>query len=222
MLYPMDTSAAVTRLEEHLPLRTRQRALPAEVAAEHRRILHAFAHDGQPPSDVSIVTLQRLSTDDLVVVDANGCIEGAYPFTLADTGHVLRINDFWVRAMCSLDAIAVAPVFGLRVEVTSQCAVSGRAIHIRQDAGTVLDADPEDLRVGVRWQRPQGCAARTTCRDMVFLDGPESAAAWDDTGSAGIFSLGEAVAFGRGFFGPLVSGTTPNQARPDASNRLTN
>jgi mercuric reductase len=205
---------AVDRLEDQLPLRVRQQGLPEALVAAHRAILRSFAATGRPPAldrieqcsgmDASTV-IDHLSSDDLIVA-REGRIEGAYPFSLEPTPHVLSIGGFEVYAMCALDAVAVAPVFGLEVVTTSRCAVTGAPIRIHQVAEEVDTSEPDGLRVGVRWQRPDGCAAHSMCREMVFLSDLETAEQWRgaEPDGAGIFDLSEAVEFGVGFFAPLI------------------
>ena len=205
---------AVGRLESRLPLRRRQRDLPEALARAHRAILHSFAATGRPPGvdlieriagvDAATV-MERLSSDDLIVV-GDGRIEGAYPFSLEPTPHLLSIGDFEVHAMCALDAVAVAPVFGLEVMTVSRCEMSGAPIRIHQVGDSVETGAPRGLRVGVRWQQPDGCAAHSMCRDMVFLSDLETAEHWRgaDPDAAGIFDLSEAIEFGVGFFAPLI------------------
>jgi mercuric reductase len=154
----------------------------------------------------AVTVIDRLSSEDLIVA-TEGRIEGAYPFSLEPTPHVLSIGGFRVYAMCALDAVAVAPVFGLEVVTTSRCAVTGAPIRIHQVAAEVHESEPVGLRVGVRWQQPDGCAAHSMCREMVFLSDLETAEHWrgEDPDGAGIFDLSEAVEFGVGFFAPLIS-----------------
>jgi mercuric reductase len=205
---------AVDRLESQLPLRRRQQALPDGIARAHRAILRSIAATGQPPEvdqleriarmDAGTV-IDRLCSDDLLVAEGRR-IEGAYPFSLEPTPHVMTIAGLEIHAMCALDAVAVAPVFGIEVATASQCAVTGRTIRIRQVGRSVEMAEPDALRIGVRWQQPEGCAAHSMCREMVFLSDSETAEHWRgaDPDGAGIFDLDEAIEFGVGFFGPLI------------------
>lgn len=223
-----DIRSAVDRLEYQLPLRQRQSDLPGGVARAHEAILHSFASTGRPPTldligrlaelDAAAV-IERLSSDDLIVANA-GQIEGAYPFSLAPTGHRLAIGDFEIHAMCALDAVAVAPVFGIEVITSSRCEMTDVPIRIHQVGRAVPAFEPARLRVGVRWQQPDGCAAHSMCRDMVFLADHETAEQWRgaDSDSAGIFDLEEAIEFGVGFFAPLIGGVVDHTvSRNDAT-----
>lgn len=205
------------RLGSQLPLAERQRALPPGHAVIHRAILGSFARVGAPPDRSELaamadtdpgVILERLAVDDLVVLD-DGAVVGAYPFTLEPTAHRLVLEGtVEVNAMCSLDAVAVAPVFDRDVEIRSSCAVTGVPIRIHQRGSSMLDADPGGLRLGIRWLQPTGCAAHSMCREMVFLSDAETAASWrgPDPDGAGVYDLDEGIEFGERFFGPLLRG----------------
>ena len=110
--------------------------------------------------------------------------------------------------MCSVDALALAPVLGTQTEVRSLCAVGGVPVRIRQRGTELLDAAPAGVAVGIRWQDPGSCAAHSLCRDMVFL-APEAVAAWrgaDDTAlGVSVLGVAEAAALGAAFFAPLFS-----------------
>jgi hypothetical protein len=113
---------AVQRLNEQLPLKARQQALPPGLASVHRATLTSLAEQGQPPNREELgelldsgdidAAIARLANDDLVVLNAAGTeIVGAYPMTTEDTPHHLRINKQPVNAMCALDALSVGPMF---------------------------------------------------------------------------------------------------------------
>lgn len=198
--------APARRLHDQLPLLGRQRQLPTGYAEVHRTILWSFAERGVPPEPASFGggVLERLAADDLIVTAPSGAILGAYPFTVEDTPHRLVVGGVAVGAMCSLDAVSVAPVFGLEVTPTSTCAATDRPIRIHQRPDGVVSADPSQVRVGVRWQAPDRCAAHSMCRDMVFLADAHTAHDWASDMDADTFTLVEAVAFGTSFFAPLL------------------
>jgi mercuric reductase len=209
-----DIQDAVDRLEGQLPLQRRQRELPPGIADAHRAILRSFAATGRPPGRNLIeriagieatTVIGRLAAGDLIVV-TDGRIVGAYPFSLTPTPHLLSMDALQVHAMCALDAVAVAPVFDLEVVTNSQCAVSGSPIRLHQLAEAVEASEPEGLRIGVRWQEPDGCAAQSMCREMVFLSDGATAEHWrgPQPDAAGIFDLSQAIEFGTRFFGPLL------------------
>ena len=211
--------AALQRLNGLLPLTARQQALPPELARLHRAILRGFVSRGRPLQAEEIAgllgniepaaALERLAADDLLVLDAaRGAVLGAYPLTLEATPHRLTVNGFHVNAMCALDALSVAPLFGMEVAIRSRCHITGEVIVIRQQGMELLEASPSrDIRLGVRWQDPQACAAHSLCLQMVFLKDAQIAHQWQggNLQDIGLFDLDEAVAFGAAFFGPLLA-----------------
>jgi mercuric reductase len=64
-----------------------------------------------------------------------------------------------------------------------------------------------DVIVGIRWQMPTAVAAHSMCMEMVFLKDRPTAEAWqaEDKENISLFSLPEAVVFGKAFFSPLLS-----------------
>ncbi|MDZ7752840.1 MAG: alkylmercury lyase family protein [Gammaproteobacteria bacterium] len=212
------TTSAVAKLNQQLPLTARQRRLPEPLAAAHRAMLRSLAERGRPLDAEELAALvgtrdtagalERLGKDDLVVLNSDGTAVGAYPMTIEDTPHRLRVNGRPVHAMCALDAVSVGPMFDAEVAIESRCAVTGEPIRIRQRGAQILAAEPsDDVRVGVRWQQPEGHAAHSMCMEMVFLKDGETARRWLATGEGedkSQYTLDDAVAFGAGFFLPLV------------------
>lgn len=211
-------AAAIDKLNSQLPLLARQQALPTELGSAHRAILRTLAEEGRALSNDELATLvgvdgvaaaiERLSGDDLVVLDADKTkVVGAYPMTTEDTVHHLRVNGRGVNAICALDAMVVGPMYDAEVDIESRCHVTGEPIWIHQQGQQILSAEPSaDVRVGVRWQQPGACAAHSMCQEMVFLKDGDTAHRWVEEGEGDKteFALDEAVAFGATFFLPLV------------------
>lgn len=213
----MDRHAAngLGRLNARLPLADRQAALPAPLRALHRAILAGLCAEGQPPARARLTALvseaalddalQRLAADDLVITAGDDPTPlGAYPLTTEVTPHRCRIDGVPVYAMCALDAISVAPMFDVAVEVASQCHVSGRPVHIAMQGERLLTAGPETVQVGIEWSTPCGHAAHSLCLNMIFLADPATAAAWAADGDRTTYDLPQAIAFGTAFFRPLL------------------
>jgi len=208
----------VQRLNSQLPLKLRQAALPPELANVHRATLASLANQGRPPNREELqellagedvdAALTRLANDDLVVLNAAGTdIAGAYPMTTETTPHHLRVNQQPVNAMCALDSLSVGPMFNAEVEISSHCQVTGTAITIHMQGESLQEVSPSpDVHVGVRWQNPSACAAHSMCLEMVFLKDQPTALEWQagDTENTSLFNLQDAVAFGAGFFTPLL------------------
>ncbi len=211
-------SNAIQRLNSQLPLKARQLALPPELAGVHRATLASLAEQGQPPGREELgelldggdidAALTRLASDDLVVLNSTGTeIVGAYPMTMEATPHHLKVNKQPVNAMCALDSLSVGPMFNAEVEISSRCHVTGTAITVHMRGESLQEVSPSpDVHVGVRWQNPSACAAHSMCLEMVFLLDQPTALEWQagDTENTSLFNLQDAIAFGAGFFTPLL------------------
>ena len=157
--------------------------------------------------DTALETLKAL---DLVVFSAQGEAIGAYPFTMEPREHRVKVNGHRLHAMCALDALSIAPMFGLDTELTSVCRVTGDPIRIRQSAmkldGATLSSDAQ---IGIAWAAASSdsCCANNLCMEMIFLRDADIAAQWlaEAPDSRECFTLPQAVEFGARFFSPLLS-----------------
>lgn len=209
---------AVARLIQQFPLRRRMDELAPAYCELYRVILKSLIMRGCPPGPAEIAELvgaeqagaavAALGAADLVVLSEDRHeIVGAYPVTSEQTPHALHVYGHWIHAMCALDAVAVAPMFGTRVDICSRCRITGDEVRITQDGARVLAASPAGVKVGVRWQIPGGPhAAHSMCKEMAFLKDDTAAAAWhlSDFQNHSVFTLDEAAEFGARFFKPLL------------------
>lgn len=213
----MNIPSAVDRLNTQLPLRARQGQLSPPLKNLHRTILRSLATRGAPPTPEEMAAqvgaaplasaLQTLGQLDLIVLNAAGTgVVGAYPVTTEPTPHRLVINSHAIYAMCALDAVSVAPMFASEVRIVSQCHVTGEAVQIHMRGPDVIEANPAEVMIGIRWQMPCGVAAHSMCTEMVFLKDGDTARQWqgDEVDTISLFTLGEAIAFGMAFFMPLL------------------
>ena len=217
----MDVKQAVDKLNGLLPLAVRQQQLDAELRELHRAILDAFVAQGRPLpiteaaghlSQHSVGEAFRiLAQNDLIVLDVEQqMIMGAYPLSYEVTPHVVEVNGHAINAMCALDALSVAPMFGVEANIKSSCAIAGTPLSLHMQNEQVASVEVgDDLFVSIRWQAPCGAAAHSLCRDMVFLLGQDAVDKWrrrsDIEGS--VFDLPTAVAIGSAFFRPLLAGS---------------
>jgi mercuric reductase len=210
-------TAAIEQLNSLLPLKARQDALSAPLRELHRAILESFAAQGLPPSRAVLsarpgigdvdAALAELAAGDLVVLNpARDAVTGAYPFTVEERVHRVRVNGHTVHAMCALDALSIAPMFGTATQIESRCHVTEQPIAIDMQDLHIVSAQPATPRVGIRWQGTSGCAAQSLCLEMVFLYDAATAGAWqrEDPAHISLFDLPDAVAFGAAFFRPLL------------------
>lgn len=214
---PMQVQQAVDTLNSLLPLAVRQQQLDPELRHLHQLILRTFVEQGRPLPITDAAdhlahhsvqqAFQLLAKQDLIVLDVEQqMIIGAYPMTYEVTPHIVEVNGHAINAMCALDALAVAPMFGVATSIKSSCVISGEPVFIRMFGEQVESLEaPADLHVGIRWQSPCGAAAHSLCRDMVFLGGQAAVDKWQQRSEVegSVFDIPAAVAIGAAFFRPL-------------------
>jgi mercuric reductase len=225
---------ALQHLHDLLPLKERQESLERPLVELHRAILHSLVEQGRPLTRAEIakklgsedaaakavallgsydlivrnpLTIRDAHTNALVVLDAKGGdVLGAYPITTEETPHKVSVNGNQLYAMCAVDALAVGAMFNTETLIQSNCHVTEEPVTIRQRGKEILEANPPDVRVGVRWQRLIDCCAHVMCRQMIFLRDEATAQAWlnADPVSKELFTVPEAILFGEAFFTPLL------------------
>ncbi len=205
------------RLTAIIPLARRQAALPTAWRSAHRAILAGYAGDGRPPSladlerlpgiDDAKALLSRLAGDDMAVLDDNGKIVGAYPFTSETTPHRVAVGGHAVQAMCAVDALAMAPMLKCVTRVDSSCEVSGQPVQVAMAGQAVTARHPIAPRVGIHWAPACGHTAHSLCRQMIFLADEEAVAGWraEAPEARRIYTLEQAAALGAAFFVPLLA-----------------
>lgn len=167
-----DLFGALQRLNNLLPLKKRQQALPKPLAHVHRLILRSLAERGRPltSDEIAAVLGSRasalhamavLGSNDLVVLDTpvvkdeaghklamqnpDGKIVGAYPMTTAQTPHKVKVGGPTgqeIYAMCAVDALAISQMFGVETCIDSKCHASGEPIYICQKGAEIVEARP--------------------------------------------------------------------------------
>ena len=157
--------------------------------------------------------LASLKARDLVVLEADGkSIVGAYPLTDRDTEHRVRLGDRTLNAMCAIDALGVAAMYGRDAEINSRCRFCTAPIRITtSDRGRALEAvRPATVVVwsGLRYE--DGCAASSICMTMAFFCSDAHLEAWraaHDSKAPGFrLSIDEAFQTGRAIFAPSLAG----------------
>lgn len=210
-----NAALALARLNQLLPLAARQAALAPADRAFHRALLRALHADSAAPDVTALArasglvepaqALARLAAADLVVVADGGEVVGAYPITRESTPHRVETAGRELRAMCSIDALAIAPMFGGSARIRSECRHSRRAIALTQD-GERLEAEPATVLAGIEWREPDRCAAHSLCREMVFLASDDDARAWSSASPRrDVLTLAEALELAVAFFSPLLA-----------------
>lgn len=209
-------SNAIDHLNKILPLAQRLHALEPEMAVVYRNILRSYVDIGRSLNKSEIASqvddvdtaIEVLKSNDMVVFDENNEPVGAYPFTMEQRVHRMDINGHGLHCMCALDALAVSPMFEIETVISSECAVTGEAIKIRQRNRDIINLDDNrDVYFGISWNSAANdCCATSLCTEMLFLKGGAIADAWrdEDPDNRELFSLSEAVDFAAGFFVPLL------------------
>ena len=123
----------------------RTRRLSAQQRQLYRWILREFAAATPPSGEATRAaadalgldaaeTFRVLGREDLIHVDAVGRPLVAYPFSAKPRGHrVLIETERTVEAMCAIDALGIAPMLGLPIEIYSRDPLSGGEIWVRLD-----------------------------------------------------------------------------------------
>lgn len=201
----MNIDIALEKLNLLLPLEERQNNLPKEYRKFHQEILNSFSNKGIAPTIRDAEMLGTLAENDLIVLEGENIV-GAYPFSLRETAHHISNDNISLYAMCAFDAVAIAPVFNIKTNITSRCHVTKEKIEITQNARQVVKVNPSsNIYIGIRWQSAGSCAADNLCMEMVFLKDKNIALQWkgnDDNYS--VFILEDAIDFSIKYFEPLL------------------
>jgi mercuric reductase len=209
---------ALDRLTAVLPLKEKQESCGPDIKNLHQQMLRSFVENGRILTKEEMArhvddpdqAADVLKKNDMVVFSCNGDPIGAYPFTMEQREHKVRVNGHEVHAMCALDALSISPMFGIQTRIASRCRVTGDPVTIEQTGHTIeCRAEDGDVRFGIIWGAASACSccADSLCMEMMFLKDGRVAGQWlaEDPGNREIFTLEEAIDFGTRFFMPLMS-----------------
>jgi hypothetical protein len=216
---------AVTALElaEIPPERQGQRRLSRLTPRErklYRWILQRFA-TAEPPSSGATRAialelgldpddaLAALARDDLVHTDGDGRPVVAYPFSARDRGHRVLIDGIHeVEAMCAIDALGIAPMLGLPIEVRSRDPISGGEVHVHLHPGEQAAWQPTQAVVLAGSTCCDGPSFGGCCDVLNFFETAENATRYlrehPEINGAPI-TIPEAAEAGRVVFGDVLS-----------------
>jgi hypothetical protein len=194
----------------------RTRRLSEPERALYRWILDRFAR-AEPPSPPALDrrarelgldpagALARLAREDLVHADERGAVVVAYPFSARPRGHRVLIDDrHAVEAMCAIDALGIAAMLDLPIEVSSRDPRTGGDVWVRLDPGDGAWWEPETAVVLAASAGGDGPSCRGCCDVVDFFESAESARAYlhERSEIAGFpISILEAIEAGRAVFG---------------------
>lgn len=193
--------------------------LPGNERRLHAWVIGQFAREGR----VGIAELRtaarrfdidfeqavaRFAQRDLVHLDG-GEIAVAYPFSGRPTPHRVWIDGRAepVFAMCALDALGIAPMLNLAVEILSRDPLGGGEVWVRIDPGDGAWWEPEAAVVLDGHSRRGGPSFESCCGAINFFASGENALAYllahpELDGHA--IPLPEAIEAGAAVFGDLL------------------
>jgi hypothetical protein len=152
--------------------------------------------------------LEKLAREDLVHRGSDGEVTVAYPFSGRPTAHRVRFpGGHEVDAMCAIDALGIAPMFGATIEVGSRDPVSGDAIQARVAADGAAEWWPESAVVVAGVLDRQSDSCRGCCPVLNFFVSTATAERWlaqNPQVRGSVISMDEAAAAGRAVFGEVL------------------
>jgi Alkylmercury lyase len=153
--------------------------------------------------------LEKLAREDLVHRGADGDLTVAYPFSGRPTAHRVRFpGGQEVDAMCAIDALGIAPMFGEPIEVASRDPLSGDAILSRVAPDGAAEWSPQSAVVVVGVLDRESDSCRGCCPVLNFFASTASAEQWlaehlEVRGN--LISMQDAAAAGRAVFGEVLT-----------------
>ncbi len=228
VVYPdwsvVTSDAVVQTLAAYFDASDRVRRWSAITEVEDRLwrvILEHYGATGRPPSasEMSSATslapralgglLAGLEARDMVLLDDDGGVAGAYPFTEDDTAHRVTLDGRTINTMCAIDALGVGAMYDRDVVIASRCLECGGPIDVEtHDRGRALKRyTPARTVVWLGTGYAGGCAAKSACKSMAFFCSDDHLASWREDGSAEGFrlSIDEGLQAGRASFQPLLA-----------------
>lgn len=188
---------ALERLRREFPLEERLRTADPGLRRAYAGVLNHWLRATVPPPDLlDPTTRTALARLDAIVPGEDGL--GCYPFSTRDTGIRVRLAAGTVAAMCAIDALAIARLGAMRVEIAAACVQCRAPIHLRVEHDGSLDHDQTDL-ARVAWLSGRSAAAACSdglCRALRFLC-PQCVAPH----ASECLTLPQAAAIGNAFFG---------------------
>lgn len=162
----------------------------------------AAAHRVGLEPDEALATLSR---HDLVHADESGQPVVAYPFSSEARGHRVLIDGVRrVQAMCAIDALGMAPMLELPIEIASRDPLSGGEIWVRLDPAEGAWWEPGEAVVLAGSACAAGPSFRGCCDVLNFFETGDNAMLYlrehpEIAGSP--ISIPDAIEVGRIVFG---------------------
>ena len=182
-------------------------------------IVRRFATEGRPKrSDTDEIAgrleldtervLETLAHHDLVHLDGNGAIAVAYPFSGRPTAHRVRFpNGHEAFAMCAIDALGIAPMFGEPIEIRSADPLTAEEIHARVAPSGAVESRPDSAVVVGGAHDHEGDSCASCCPVLNFFASAQNARQWLDEQPdvrGEVISIADASLAGRAVFGAVL------------------
>ena len=183
-------------------------------------ILRRFAASGRPRSADAREAAGRLGLDgeraletlageDLVHLGGDGEIVVAYPFSGRPTAHRVRFpGGHEAYAMCAIDAVGIAAMFGEAIDVSSEDPITGDQVSVRLTPRGDAEWGPPAAVVVAGAIPGEGDSCQACCPVLNFFASPETAEHWLEQhpeARGRVTSIPEAAAAGRAVFGGVLS-----------------
>jgi hypothetical protein len=188
-----------------------------------RTVLELFARSGRPPllqeigeeTGLSPENLRTLVADleahDLLGSDPSAdLVLYAYPFTDNQTVHRVRLRGRKLHAVCAIDALGIAAMFGTDVVIESSCRVCGGGIEIGTARNGKVLSHARPVGAVVWYDLAySGCAAVSCCQSIAFFCSEPELQQWVSTQNPQCrgyrLTLDEALQVGRALFEPVLA-----------------
>lgn len=198
----------------------------------YRWIIERFAAASPPDAKAVFVAavehgvdaadaLATFEQEDLVHLDADGAPLVAYPFSAVDRGHHVRIDgNYSAEAMCAIDALGIASMLDLPVEVDSHDPVSGTAITVWVAPDGRAEWTPIGAVVLAGSHLCGGPSFCSCCDVLNFFESRKNAESYlqdhpEITGSS--TSIRDAIDVGRAVFGDILNKSDADADRASAN-----
>jgi hypothetical protein len=198
--------------------RNRTERLPPAERTVYHWILRRFA-DGARPDREALATesarrgvplaalLATFAREDLVHIDETGSVVVAYPFSGRPTPHRVRFNGREAFAMCAIDALGIAPMLDIEIEVASSDPIDGNAVRVALTPEGQATWEPPEAVV-VAGRTCEGAAYQGCCQVLNFFASRANAERYlreraDVRGFP--ITIPEAVELGRTIFGEALA-----------------
>jgi hypothetical protein len=178
--------------------------LPTVAGTGTPQPLAAAAKQAGLPVEQAAEALRELAAVDVVALDTDGNLVGAFPLSAVPTRHQVHLGDGrLLHAMCAVDALGIPAMLGQPGVVVSTDPTTGETITVRvSDRG--IDVDPPGAVVLLA-TAGAGTLASSCCTVIDFYAAADQAhRALDGPGVTGdVLTVGDAHALGVALFADL-------------------